>query len=129
MFTPRCFKLKKGKEQQARRIYLWAGTASILLGACDYFIMKDSVLMCCMYSLMCFYGVSYCVLGYKECYKVKKFKGHKVLRWCVLVLVSAYCVIEAALYFTRQIDIYMPALILLALALFMSVTAVRNGYQ
>lgn len=129
MFTPDIFKLKKGKEEQARKICVWIAIASILLGVCDYFIIEASILMCCMYSLMCFYGVSYCVLGYKKFYKVKKFKGHKVLRWCALAIVSFYCVLGIVLYFTGQIDIYMPALTIFTMTLFMSITAVRNGYQ
>ncbi len=129
MFTPDVFKLKKGKEEQARKICVWIAIASVLLGVCDYLIIENSLLRCLSDSMVCFWSVSYCVLGYKKCYKVKAFKGHKILRWCALVLVSFYCVLGIILYFTGQIGIYMPALAIFTMALFMSITMVRNGYQ
>jgi hypothetical protein len=129
MFTPRYFKLEKGKEQQARKIYLGVCAVCVLLGLCDYFVMKETIFSCVSHFVVRFLGVSYCVLGYAKCYKVKKFKGHKVLRWCALLIVSYYCILGIVLYFTRQIGIYMPGLVLGVLALMVSVTAVRNGYQ
>lgn len=129
MFTPAYFKLKKGKEQQARKIYLWAGIACVLLCLWDYFFMTASILRCLSDLVVRFIAISYCALGWARCYKTKRFKGHKILRWAALAIVSFYAILGIVLYFSGEIGIYMPALVSLAVALCLSITAVLNGYR
>lgn len=127
MFLPKYFQLKKEKEKQSGKVFFLIGTGCILLGICDYFAMKDPISICCMYSMLYFIGLSYCVLGNKKYYEVKRFKGHKILRWCIFLIVVLYCILVTVLYLTVRIDIEIQEAALLVLVLFMSITALRNG--
>lgn len=126
MFLPKYFNLKKEKETEAGKIYFGIFPLCIILGLCSYFFMKDTVLMSCVNVVLSFIGLSYCVLGHQKCYKVRNFKGHKVLRWIVLLIAMGYCILGVVLYFQRETDI--ETVILFVVALLMAITAVRNGY-
>lgn len=72
MFILKDFKIKKEWETNSKKFLTYIFYMCILLGIADYFIMKNSFLLCFSKFMIYFFGISYCILGYKKYYKVIK---------------------------------------------------------
>lgn len=72
MFILKDFEIKKEWGANSKKILTYIFYMCILLGIADYFIMKNSFLLCFSKFMIYFFGISYCILGYKKYYKVIK---------------------------------------------------------
>lgn len=127
MFILKDFKVKKEWESNSKKILKYILYVCILLEIVDYFIMKNSLLSCFSKFMIYFFGISYCILGYKKYYEVTKFKGHKFFRWIFFIAASLNCILTAVLYILEDIDISIQGISLSILILLMAITSLRNG--
>lgn len=126
MFILKDFKIKKEWETNSKKFLTYIFYMCILLGIADYFIMKNSFLLCFSKFMIYFFGISYCILGYKKYYNVIKFKGHKFFRWIFFIAAALNCILTLILYILENIDINIQGISLSVLILFMSITSLRN---
>lgn len=121
--------IKKGAEEQIKKIYLLIVPVVIAVFLMVFFVLRVRFLSALVISLMYFWGLAYCILGHKKLYKSKKYKGHKFFRWLMLVIAVLYFVYGVLLYFLENVDFINTFALVELLVLLITIQMVRNGYR
>lgn len=126
-FLPKYFKLKKGTEPYAQKVFLCTLVFCILLSVAN-FMLHETLLFCCTHFCLFFIGIPYCILGYKQYYEITQFSGHKIIRWFLLLIAIFFIIAVAALHFLNVIVLGFREAMVFVLIFCMAITGVRNGY-
>lgn len=129
MFIHAFSPIKKGSEEQVKKVYFVIIPIVILIFVITFFALKVRLLSALVISAMYFWGLAYCILGHKKLYKAKKYKGHKFLRWLMLGIAILYFIYGLLLYFLENVDFINTFALVEILALLISIQMVRNGYR
>ena len=127
MRFPILFNIKKEKQKEARKFYFGAVLACLMLAARNYDVTKNIILVC-FFAVFSFVGLSYYALGLRRLYKVRKFKKHKVWRWCVFSLAVICCTFWVVWYLTKGTMTDVIGLLFPVIILLMAITFLHNGY-
>ena len=121
--------IKRGAEDQIKKVYFLIIPIVIVIFLIAFFVLKTQLFSALVISVMYFWGLAYCILGHKRLYKAKKYKGHKFFRWLALVIATLYFIYGVLLYFLEDVDFMNTFALVEVLALLITIQMVRNGYR
>lgn len=121
--------IKKSHKKLSQKINCFLYPISLLVGLVFLIFFSVELYTFFLIIIAAYMILSYILFGAFECYRVKVFRGHRVLRWIWLGFMVLY---ELSLLVTALIEKDMALFYVLAGAvpiLLCSIQCVRNGYR
>lgn len=125
----RLWKIEKNCKTVARKINWINIIISILIGCVTLYFFSSDALIVFFITYGSYFILSYILLGVFKCYKVKYFKGHRMMRWVCLGFIILYELFVLVMFLVKKDMAFFYVLAVAIPVLLCSVQCVRNGYR